>query len=184
MKALALLAVVTAAAGYQQGQDCVTAECVRCGTMRAWNTVNGHCPCPGRGYKRSAPQGIFCWPACPPAFRTSNILTWVGSAFGALGIVGCICVMWVIYGYGKDRRSIRDRILIGIFMSNLVYSIANAAPNNLVGEATGRPCGHWVIDPVPGEYKATCSLRGLWMWGKYSSKSSPSSPSRELRAEA
>lgn len=168
-KALALLAMVAVAAG----QNCPATNLSRCcRDQNAWytddGTANGACLCPVRPFKRSSPQGVFCWPACPAAFHTTNTLTWIGSAFGIIGIVGCICAMWVIFGYSKDRRSIRDRILIGIFLSNLLYSIANTAPNNLVGEEPGRRCGHWVIDQEVGEYKTTCALRGLWMWGKYS----------------
>ena len=61
-------------------------------------------------------------------WRTYNDAFYARSVFGGLSIVACLTVLCVSYAHGKDRRSLRDRIITGLFVSNLVFSIANAPP--------------------------------------------------------
>ena len=66
----------------------------------------------------------------------------------------------VIFGYRKDCRSLRERILFGVFVGNIIYSVVNTIPISL--EETGdNDCGN----PVHGDAQA--AVRGLWFWGKF-----------------
>jgi len=51
-------------------------------------------------------------------------------AVGIAGIIGCLCVLAVLFAHGRDRRSLRDRILAGMFVSNIVYSLSFVIPAN------------------------------------------------------
>ena len=42
----------------------------------------------------------------------------------------CLVVVATIVAYGHDRVSMRDRIVVGLMMANVVYSTANAIPLN------------------------------------------------------
>jgi len=69
-------------------------------------------------------------------------------------------VLAVIFGYRKDCRSLRERILFGVFVGNIIYSVVNTIPISL--EETGdNDCGN----PVHGDAQA--AVRGLWFWGKF-----------------
>ena len=47
---------------------------------------------------------------------------------GCLGCLGCLSVLAVIFGHNRDRRCLRDRILAGMFVSNLVFSAGYLVP--------------------------------------------------------
>jgi len=78
---------------------------------------------------------------------------------GALSLVSAFAVLAVIFGYRKDCRSLRERILLGVFIGNIIYSLVNTIPISL--EQTGaNTCGN----PVYGGAQA--AVRGFWFWGK------------------
>ena len=56
---------------------------------------------------------------------------------GTVSILGCLAVLAVIYGYNRDRRSLRDRILLGMFGSNLIFSLFYVIPTSF-NSSSGR----------------------------------------------
>ena len=55
--------------------------------------------------------------------RTQNAAKWATAVFGGLSILASLAVLAVTYAYGKDRRSLRDRIVVGLFLANIAFSI-------------------------------------------------------------
>ena len=98
---------------------------------------------------------------CHDAITTNNSLVYFTAFFGVLSLFGSIAVLAVIHGHRKDLRSLRERILVGVFFSNALYSLANTIP---VGLESTEPesCG----SPVLGA-KAVAHVRGMWFWAKY-----------------
>ena len=113
--------------------------------------------------------------SCPGAVNINNVLSYITLVVGACSSLVALWVLAVIFGYHKDKRSLRERILIGVFLGNLLYSGVNIMPISL--EQTGsNVCG----DPVYGREQAI--IRGLWFLAKYTSEPPPSPLS--LRAHA
>ena len=107
--------------------------------------------------------------SCPGAVNVNNILSYITSAIGVVAFTVALWALAVIYGYHKDKRSLRERILIGVFLGNLCYSGVNIMPISL--EETGsNVCG----DPVYGREQAI--IRGIWFFAKYTSKAPPTHP--------
>lgn len=104
-------------------------------------------------------NGYVEYVTCSTNIAVNNQLVVVTSAYGAASTVGSLSVLAVIYGYRKDVRSFRDRILVGVFFGNVIYSCVNMIPVSL--ESTDdETCG----DPV---FASFVSLRGMWFWGKF-----------------
>ena len=55
--------------------------------------------------------------------RTQIRAKWTTAVFGWLSILASLAVLAVTYAYGKDRRSLRDRIVVGLFLANIAFSI-------------------------------------------------------------
>ena len=64
------------------------------------------------------------------ARETSNKLLWVQNVFGWLSILACLAVLSVGYAHGKDRHSLRARIIVGLFLANIAFSIGVSVPVN------------------------------------------------------
>jgi len=62
-------------------------------------------------------------------WRSYNGVIYATVVFGWLSILACLAVLAVSYAHGKGRRSLRARIIAGLFVSNLVFSIGIANPN-------------------------------------------------------
>ena len=71
----------------------------------------------------------LCHP-CPTSVHTINAIVFATAAVGGASAVACLAVTTTIVAHGRDRVSMRDRILIGLMLTNAVYSIANAIPLN------------------------------------------------------
>lgn len=58
---------------------------------------------------------------------------WVYSrfAFGSMGTLVCMVAMADILAHNRDKDDLRHRILLGLFTSNLLYSIANIVPRDI-----------------------------------------------------
>ena len=126
--------------------------CVAC---FATDSSSGSCDTPRLAFIQRS-----CY--CPAAFTIDARFVYATGAFGVLSVLGSLCVLAVVYGYNKDRRSHRDRILVGMFLGNLVFSIGNTIPYNLVGAEDNSQCG------VPAlSVTAQCAGQGLWMGGKF-----------------
>lgn len=105
---------------------------------------------------------------CSDTVTTNNQLVYVTSVFGSLSLLGALAVVAVIYAYRKDEESLRERILIGVFFGNAIYSAVNIVPIGLQHEDAST-CG----DPIYGASEAF--VRGMWFWGKYTMVRSPHS---------
>ena len=77
------------------------------------------------------PSSAQCTPNALAMLRLNNRWVYATAVFGALSVVGSLAVLAVGYGYNKDRRSHRDRILAGMFLANLLFSLGNAIPYQL-----------------------------------------------------
>lgn len=51
---------------------------------------------------------------------------------GVIGMISTLLALVVIFAHGRDRRSLKYRILNGIFVSNLMFSISNSCGLNLI----------------------------------------------------
>ena len=60
--------------------------------------------------------------------RSQNRAIWAQCTFAWLSIVACTAVLVVSYAHGKDRRSLRARIVFGLFLANLLFSTGLAVP--------------------------------------------------------
>lgn len=90
--------------------------------------------------------------------RLSSQYAIATSVFGGVSMVICMGVIAVILAYKKEKSSLRERIIFGLMMVNIMYSIANLLPSQY--------------------YKDDCNLlfsteqdiwiRGVWIWAKYS----------------
>ena len=78
--------------------------------------------------------------------------------FAALAMVSSLAALAVIFGYNKDRRDLRHRILLNLFLSNLVFSAGNAAPIYMT--EPGRSTRLVASD-------VTCHIDGVFFAGKY-----------------
>ena len=97
---------------------------------------------------------------CSDKVATSNNMVYATSVFGALSLLGALSVLGVIYGYYKDSKSLRERILVGVFLGNAIYSVANMIPVGLQQDEPNT-CG----DPITPE--SVSAVRALWFMGKY-----------------
>jgi len=68
----------------------------------------------------SCPASYLDYMACPATVAANNGLVVATSVFGAISTVAVVCTLAVIYGHRKDRRSLRERILAGVFAGNLL----------------------------------------------------------------
>eukprot|EP00040_Diaphanoeca_grandis_P006241 m.36599 g.36599 ORF g.36599 m.36599 type:complete len:789 (-) comp17403_c0_seq2:198-2564(-) len=100
---------------------------------------------------------------CPDWVATSNHTVYATIVFGSISLIGCLCVIAVIYGYSRDRKSLRSRILLGMFIFNALFSIANVTGYRLYSEQ-----GHLqnCIRPA-GSLSSRCFGHALWMSGKF-----------------
>ena len=98
--------------------------------------------------------------SCTSSVTANNHMVAATSVFGAISFIAALSVIAVIIGYQKDRKSLRERILLGVFYGNAIYSLGNMIPVGL--EKTGaNDCGEPVMGP------AVPAVRGLWFMGKY-----------------
>ena len=106
----------------------------------------------GAAYLRYAP--------CSELVALSNRLVVATTVFGVLSLIAAFCALAVIYGYQKDRRLLRERILAGLFVSNAAYSLSNIIPIDLE-QTDPETCGEYALAA------SICAVRGLWLLSKY-----------------
>ena len=83
---------------------------------------------------------------CSDTVTTNNQLVYVTSVFGSLSLLGALAIVAVIYAYRKDEESLRERILIGVFFGNAIYSAVNIVP---IGSSTRTPAPAAIRSTVP-----------------------------------
>lgn len=90
--------------------------------------------------------------------RIGNSMAVFTSLFGSVSIVACFCVVIIIIAYQKERISMRERIILGLMIANIMYSAANTVPISF-----GNP--HTCIYGVTQQERMW--TRGVWLFGKY-----------------
>jgi hypothetical protein len=103
--------------------------------------------------------------ACQPCSNSvyeNNHIVLATSIVGGMSILPCVVVILVIIAYGKDLMYIRSRIIIGLMMSNIVYSIANTIPVDMLDQTSDTNCAR-----VSLSFNTIRFGRALWFAGKY-----------------
>eukprot|EP00040_Diaphanoeca_grandis_P010036 m.51401 g.51401 ORF g.51401 m.51401 type:complete len:415 (+) comp21439_c0_seq1:395-1639(+) len=101
---------------------------------------------------------------CDEAVTTNHIAV-VLTVCGGLSLLACIPVILVIVAYKKDKAQLRERVLLGLFWWNLVYSVANVSPRYYVEDSITTPLT--CMYPRIG-LKPALTLATMWMASKYS----------------
>jgi hypothetical protein len=73
----------------------------------------------------------------------------------------CIAVATTVLAHGRDRISMRDRIVVGLMLANAVYSTANTIPLNVLRTGVV-DCGRLAMS-----FDAIRAGRAWWFCGKY-----------------
>eukprot|EP00037_Helgoeca_nana_P031308 m.398176 g.398176 ORF g.398176 m.398176 type:complete len:1112 (+) comp28369_c0_seq2:30-3365(+) len=97
---------------------------------------------------------------CPPMISSINEIVLATSVVGAISAVACVVTVLVLVAHSRDKRSMRDRVVVGLMVSNSVYSLANIVPVNQL--QTGVHCGELALP-----FDAIRSARAVWFCGKY-----------------
>lgn len=91
-------------------------------------------------------------------FRVADRIQIAMSTFGGTSIVACICVIAVILAFKKDKKFLRERIILGLMIANIMFSIGSAVPS-------------WYVDLTSCEHLISVRnddwQRALWFSGKY-----------------
>jgi hypothetical protein len=97
---------------------------------------------------------------CPGTVRFINRLVLATSVVGGVSVVACLVVVIVLVAHGRDRVSMRDRIVIGLMLSNAAYSSANAIPLNRLRTGVAN-CGQLALS-----FEVIRIGRAWWFFGK------------------
>lgn len=103
---------------------------------------------------------VTCQP-CPTELITGNTVSLVTAGIGAVSTLLCVEVVASIVANRRDLTSLRDRIIIGLLMSNAIFSSSNAVPVYLV-DVSSLSCGQLSL-PFP----TILFVRAWWFGGKY-----------------
>ena len=101
-----------------------------------------------------------CHP-CTSSVYENNRIVMATSAVAGMSILPCLFVIIVIVAYSKDLIYIRARIIIGIMISNMVYSIGGAIPVALL-QTDPKTCGQFALSFATIRFG-----RAWWFGGKY-----------------
>jgi hypothetical protein len=102
-----------------------------------------------------------CLP-CSTSVYESNRIVLATSIVGGVSILPCIVVILGIIAYGKDLMYIRSRIIMGLMISNIVYSIGNAIPVGMLDQTNIATCGQTSLS-----FNTIRFGRAWWFAGKY-----------------
>lgn len=72
---------------------------------------------------------------CSSQLNTINRIVLITSVVGGISVVACVLVILLIVAHGRDRISMQARVILGLMVSNAMYSIGNTFPVN-----QARPC--------------------------------------------
>lgn len=102
-----------------------------------------------------------CQPCSPTVFLINRIVT-ATAVVGVASAVACLIVILLLVAHSRDLVSMRDRIIIGLMVANVVYSIGNTIPLNRL--RTGETdCGRVFLSFAQIRFG-----RAWWFAGKYS----------------
>jgi hypothetical protein len=100
-----------------------------------------------------------CQP-CPASVHTINLVVLATASVGGTSAAACLVVATTIVAHGRDRVSMRDRIVVGLMMANAVFSMANTIPLNALRTGVV-DCGRLVMS-----FDAILIGRSWWFCGK------------------
>jgi hypothetical protein len=93
-------------------------DCALCILGTPANTTNAsRC----RAILEVAGVHTICVP-CPDEVAAINRIVFAITVVGYVSVVACLLVILIIVAYGNDRRSMRDRIVIGLMIANAIFS--------------------------------------------------------------
>ena len=162
--ALGILNSMTLGCPYISGCQSVASNCVVGYGDACFACLNGSAP-PSISVLCNFLSQYYNIPAactsCPDSVNEINVIVYATAVIGAASAVACLVVVATIVGHGRDRVSMRDRIIIGLMLANAVYSSANAIPlNALNGDVLH--CGRLLMS-----FDGIRFGRGWWFCGKY-----------------
>ena len=66
--------------------------------------------------------------ACPDSVHTINSVVRATQVVGGASVVTCLLLVATMFASGRDRESMRDRILIGLMLTNTMYVQSSPSP--------------------------------------------------------
>lgn len=103
---------------------------------------------------------VLCRP-CPDSVFLINHIVFATSVVGGISAAVCILVTITILAYGHDVTSMRDRVVIGLLLSNALYSAGSAVPvHELYTDIN--ICGEAALS-----FEVQVIGRACWFCGKY-----------------
>ena len=108
----------------------------------------------------------FCDEASP-FYRSLNGLAIAQSAVGGVGVLLCIVAAMHVYGYGRAKRSLATRLVLGMLLGNLVYAATDVVPTHLA-HLSGRRCASWLIGGGLADATASCLPDAVMFFGVWS----------------
>ena len=91
-------------------------------------------------------------------------MVYTQTVFAVIAVLASLAVIAVIYGHNKDRRDLRHRILLHLFLSNLLFSVGNAPPTYLLSQPL--PTVEYYTFQTMSLVTA-CHFEGVFFAGKY-----------------
>eukprot|EP00035_Acanthoeca_spectabilis_P007620 m.139478 g.139478 ORF g.139478 m.139478 type:complete len:1141 (-) comp14018_c0_seq2:130-3552(-) len=95
------------------------------------------------------------------AVHRINSIVIATSVVGGVSVAACLLVISAITAHRHSANSIRDRIVVGMMLANVVYSIGSCIPVNLLSAQSNSETYHLPTDTVR-------IGRAWWFGGKYS----------------
>ena len=99
--------------------------------------------------------------SCSDSVDTINAIVLATAVVGMASATICIAVVVTVVAHGRDRASMRDRIVIGLMLANGVYSSANTIPLNAMRTGV-LDCGRLAMS-----FDVIRFGRAWWFAGKY-----------------
>jgi serine/threonine protein kinase len=130
--------------------------CITCLNGSATSSQTPFCA----GLSQEFSYGSVCQP-CPASVHAINAVAFATAGVGGVSAAACIAVSATIVAHGRDRVSMRDRIIVGLMLANAVYSTANTIPLNALRTGV-LDCGRMAMS-----FDAKTFGRAWWFCGKY-----------------
>ena len=126
--------------------------------------LNGSAPTSDAAYCSALSQHYYfetVCQECPTSVHIINAVVFATATVGGASAAACVAVATTIVAHGRDRASMRDRILVGLMIANAIYSTANAIPINALRTGV-LDCGRLALS-----FDTIRFGRAWWFCGKY-----------------
>jgi hypothetical protein len=163
LTAFYLTAIAHGCPGISACREAIT-HCVLSKGDSCITCLNGSAPHTQAAYCTRLLQEWFLDTACQPCSATVhaiNAIVLATAVVGGASAAVCLAVATTIVAHGRDRVSMRDRIVVGLMLTNTVYSTANAIPLNALRSGVV-DCGRLAMS-----FDAIRVGRAWWFCGKY-----------------